>query len=284
MVFRCGERCSSVTPMPAKSPTPAKPALRSVTIALDILDAFFDDPEIGLSELARRVGVTKSTMHRTCGVLVHRGALERTISGKYRLGVHLLEYGQLVITRSALRTQALPLLLDLRNAIGETVQLGVPSGGDVLYFERVEGLGALRFSIEAVRRSPVHRSSAGKAIAAFRPEVAEARINAGMKPFTGHTIVISRMFLEELAKIRERGYAISVDESEIGLSSIGVPIRDQPDGDVIAAISTAGPTGRLLGDHESHHVRLMLNAARQLTNSLAAGAYSIPPQDRKSVV
>ena len=266
--------------MSLQTPVPEKPALRSVTIALDILDAFFADAEIGLSELARRVGVTKSTMHRTCGVLVDRGALERTPSGKYRLGVHLLEYGQLVTKRSALRTQALPLLVELRNAIGETVQLGIPSGGDVLYIERIEGLGALRFTIEAVRRSPVHRSSAGKAIAAFRPEVAAARIKDGMKAYTGHTIVIPRMFIDELAKVRERGYAISIDESEIGLSSISVPIRDQPDGQVIAAISTAGPTGRLLGDHETHHVRLMLNAGRQLTNALAAGAYSLPRQRR----
>jgi DNA-binding IclR family transcriptional regulator len=266
--------------MPLQSPTSAKPALRSVTIALDILDAFFIDAEIGLSELARRVGVTKSTMHRTCGVLVDRGALEKAPSGRYRLGVHLLEYGQLVTTRSALRTQALPLLVELRNAIGETVQLGVPSGGDVLYIERVEGLGALRFTTEAFRRSPVHRSSAGKAIAAFRPEVAAARIKLGMKPVTGHTIVIPRMFVEELARVRDRGYAISIDESEIGLSSIGVPIRGQPDGQVIAAISTAGPTGRLLGDHETRHVRLMLNAGRQLTNALAEGAFSLPRQGR----
>ena len=265
----------------AATTTKSKPALRSVTIALDVLDAFFGDTEIGLSELARRVGVTKSTMHRTCGVLVDRGALERTVTGKYRLGVRLLEYGQLVTTRSALRTQALPLLVELRNAIGETVQLGVPSdGGDVLYIERVEGLGALRFTTEASRRSPVHRSSAGKAIAAFRPEVATARIKAGMRPYTGHTIVIPKMFVDELARIRERGYSISIDEAELGLSSIGVPIRDRPEGEVIAAISTAGPTARLLGDHESHHVRLMLNASRQLTNSLAAGAYTLPRQRR----
>ncbi|MEP7048502.1 MAG: IclR family transcriptional regulator [Ilumatobacteraceae bacterium] len=265
---------------PAPARTAAKPALRSVTIALDILDAFFADTEIGLSELARRVGVTKSTMHRTCGVLVDRGALERTGSGRYRLGVHLLEYGQLVTARSALRTQALPLLVDLRNAIGETVQLGVPADGDILYIERVEGVGSLRFTTEASRRSPVHRSSAGKCIAAFRPEVAAARISAGMKPFTGHTIVIPKMFVGELAKVRERGYAISIDESELGLSSIGVPVRSHPDGEVIAAISTAGPTARLLGDHESHHVRLMLNAGRQLSNALAAGAYTLPRRRR----
>jgi DNA-binding IclR family transcriptional regulator len=259
-----------------------KPTLRSVSIAFDILDAFFDDTEIGLSDLARRVGVTKSTMHRMCGVLVERGVLERTAIGQYRLGVRLWEFGQLVTTRSTLRTQALPLLVELRNAIGETVQLGVPSEGDVLYLERVEGLGALRFTTEAHRRAPVHRSSAGKAIAAFRPDVAAARIKAGMKPYTGHTIVIPRMFLDELARVRERGYAVSIDESEIGLSSIDVPVRDQPEGAVIAAISTAGPTGRLFGDHESQHVRLMLNAGRQLTNALAAGLYTLPrPRPRQ---
>jgi DNA-binding IclR family transcriptional regulator len=101
-----------------------------------------------------------------------------------------------------------------------------------------------------------------------------------MKPYTGHTIVIPKMFVDELARVRERGYAISIDEGELGLSSIGVPIRDQPEGEVIAAISTAGPTGRLLGDHETHHVRLMLNAGRQLTNALAAGAYTLPRQRR----
>ncbi len=101
-----------------------------------------------------------------------------------------------------------------------------------------------------------------------------------MKPETGHTIVVPKLFIEELARVRERGYSISIDESELGLSSIGVPIRNQPDGEVIAAISTAGPTARLLGDHETHHVRLMLNAARQLTNALAAGAYTLPRQRR----
>ena len=140
-------------------------ALRSVSIALDVLDAFLKAPELGLSELARQVGVAKSTAHQTCGVLVARGLLERTERGRFRLGVKLYEYGHLVSTRSELRAQALPVLVELRNAIGETVQVGVPSGADVLYVERVEGLRALRFTTEAHRRSPVHRSSAVRSVA-----------------------------------------------------------------------------------------------------------------------
>lgn len=255
---------------------PEELPLRSVSIALDILEEFFTAPELGVSELARRIGVAKSTAHRACGVLTDRGFLERTVNGRYRLGMRLYEYGHLVTTRSALRSRALPLLTELRNAVGETIQLGVPAGADVLYVERVEGLHALRFTGEIHRRSPVHRSSAGKALAAFLPAVAAARIRGGMKPFTGHTIVVPRLFLEELEKVRQRGYAVSIDENEMGLSSIGVPVRAQPDGAVIAAISMAGPTARVIGTHEAHHARLLIQASERLTRALQSGQFSLP--------
>lgn len=251
-----------------------------MSIALDILDAFFDDPEIGLSELARRIGVAKSTAHRTCGVLVGRGLLERTAAGRFRLGVRLYEFGHLVTTRSVLRAQALPLLVELRNAIGETVQLGVPAGGDVLYVERVEGLHALRFTTELHRRAPVHRSSAGKALAAYLPEVVVERLRGGLRPFTGHTIVVPRLFIAELERVRMRGYAVSIDEGEIGLASIGVPVRSEPGGPVVAAISAAGPTSRVVGSHETHHAHLLLNAADQLARSLRSGHVTLPRSAR----
>ena len=101
-----------------------------------------------------------------------------------------------------------------------------------------------------------------------------------MNPSRFQYLRIADALRAQIRAVRERGYAVSIDEGEIGLSSIGVPIRERPDGQVIAAISTAGPTGRLLGDHERHHVRLMLNAARQLTNALASGAYALPRQRR----
>src|SRR5215211_4735259 len=179
---------------------PAKPALQSVSIALGVLEALAIAPELSLSELARRVGVAKSTAHRTCAVLTAAGMLTRTPAGKYRLGLRLIEYGHLATARSAVGEHGLPLLVELRSALGETVQIGVPAGADVVYVERVEGVRALRHANENSRRSPRHRSSAGKVLAAFNPDLLDARPRAGLPPSTGYTIVVPDVLCAELAR------------------------------------------------------------------------------------
>ncbi|MGH9216161.1 MAG: IclR family transcriptional regulator [Acidimicrobiales bacterium] len=250
--------------------------LQSVGIALDIIDALADAQEqsLSLSELARRVGVAKSTAHRTCAVLARRGLVDRTAGRGYRLGLRLVEYGHLATERTAVGGQALPLLVELRNTLEETVQIGVPAGVDVVYVERVEGQRALRYSTNS-RRSPLHRSSAGKVLAAFNPELAEARLRAGLPPSTGYTIVVPELLLAELARIRERGYARSVDETELGMSSLAVPVRDSEDGPVVAAISMVGPTPRVVGDHETRHTRILKAGAGRLTRAIAEGGYTV---------
>jgi DNA-binding IclR family transcriptional regulator len=245
-----------------------------VTIALDIIDTLTTERELSLSELARRVGIAKSTAHRTCAVLTERGLLDHTASGAYRLGLRFVEYGHVATERTAVRDHGLPLLVELRNAVGETVQIGVPAGADVVYVERVEGRRALRYATNA-RRAPVHRSSTGKALAAFNPAMAEARLEAGLPASTGYTIVVPEVFLAELANVRERGYARSIDESELGMSSLAVPVRSAPDGPVVAAISMVGPTARVVGDHEAHHAALLLVGARRLTEAIQSGAYAL---------
>jgi IclR family transcriptional regulator, KDG regulon repressor len=253
--------------------------LQSVSIALDIIDALSDAPELSLSELARRVGVAKSTAHRTCAVLAERGLLDRTESGGYRLGLRFVEYGHIATERSAVKDRGLPLLVELRNALGETVQIGVPAGADVVYVERVEGQRALRYTTNS-RRSPVHRSSAGKVLAAFVPGVLEARLKAGLPPSTGYTIVVPDVFRAEIDKVRQRGYARSVDETEIGMSSLAVPVRSAPTGAVVAAISMIGPTSRVAGDTESSNVTALHAASRKLTEALMLGDYRLPRRRR----
>ena len=171
--------------MPTR-PAANTPKLQSLGIALDIVEALAEVPELGVSELARRVGIAKSTAHRTCAVLADRGLLDRTASG-YRLGLRFVEYGSLARERTAVGDRGLPLLVELRNALGETVQIGVSAGADVVYVERVEGRQALRYSTNA-RRSPIHRSSAGKVLAAFDPKMVDARLRAGLPPSTGYTV------------------------------------------------------------------------------------------------
>jgi len=257
-----------------------KPALQSVSIALGVLDALAVAPELSLSELARRVGVAKSTAHRTCAVLTAAGLLTRTPAGKYRLGLRLIEYGHLATARSAVGEHGLPLLVELRSALGETVQIGVPAGADVVYVERVEGVRALRYHSDNSRRGPVHRSSAGKVLAAFVPGVLEARLKAGLPPSTGYTIVVPDVFRVEIDKVRQRGYARSVDETEIGMSSLAVPVRSAPNGQVVAAISMVGPTSRVAGETESSNVASLHAASRKLTEALRLGDYRLPRRRR----
>ena len=154
------------------------------------------------------------------------------------------------------------------------MQIGVPAGADVVYVERVEGRRALRYSTNA-RRSPLHRSSAGKVLAAFNPALLDARLRAGLPPSTGYTIVVPDVLVEELDRVRERGYARSVDETEVGLSSLAVPVRVPLDGPVVAAISMVGPTVRVVGDHETHHVGVLHAGAHKLSASITTGEYSL---------
>lgn len=272
------------TPKPVE-PTPSATAaaprtdraqtLQSVSIALDVIEALAKAPELSLSELARRVGVAKSTAHRTCAVLSARGLLDRTPAGRYRLGLRFVEYGHLATMRTSVRDRGLPLLVDLRNALGETVQIGVPAGADVVYIERVEGVRALRYGNENSRRAPWHRSSAGKALAAYNPTMVEARMKAGLPPSTGYTIVVPELLMAELARTRERGYARSVDETEIGMSSLAVPVRPTTAGPVVAAISLIGPTTRLIGESEPRIVHVLQTAAKRLGEAIATGDFTV---------
>ncbi len=266
--------------MPAKRPPvhDIRP-LQSVSIALDVVDALADAPELSLSELARRVGVAKSTAHRTCAVLAQRGLLDRTEAGGYRLGLRFVEYGHLATERTAVRDRGLPLLVELRNALGETVQIGVPAGGDVVYVERVEGQQALRYTTNS-RRAPVHRSSAGKVLAAFMPEVLEARLEGGLEPSTGYTIVVPKVLIAELRRVREQGFARSVDETELGLSSLAVPVHAPADGPVVAAISMVGPTPRVIGEHEPRHIELLQAGAKKLSEAIGKGEYALKRRSR----
>ena len=253
---------------PSKTRAPSTPAgaahVQSVTTALDMLDCLAAEPELGVAELGRRLGIAKSTAHRLLTTMCAKGYVQRVSEGRgYRLGMRLHELGEVVASRSQLRDQALPLLESLRSQTGETAHLAVPEGGQMFYVERLESYHGLRFSSRVGRLRPIHLTSSGKAVAAFNPVVADAACALGFERRTPRTIRTKEQFLRCLAETRERGYAFSIEEDEPGLASVAAPVLDHTR-IARAAISVAGPVSRVSGEHTTKIARRVQAAASQL--------------------
>ncbi|NMH95828.1 IclR family transcriptional regulator [Pseudonocardia acidicola] len=245
--------------------------LRSVSIAMSVLDCFGTETELGATKVAQRLGVAKSTACRMLAALASGGLLERTRTGRYRLGLRLFEIGQLAVDRLMLRELALPVLGDLREVLRETVQLGVPVGADVLFVDRLDGAAAgTRFHTELYRRGPGHSSSAGKAIAAFNPAMERAIMERGFIRRTPFTIVDPGRYQQVLRQIRVDGYAASREEYELGTSSVGAPIVLTRGGRriAVAAISVVGATPRVLGPRKVAVVQSVRRAAATVSAML----------------
>jgi DNA-binding IclR family transcriptional regulator len=219
--------------------------LQSLATALQALDCLSEKPEMGVTELARRLGIAKSSAHRILTTFVASGYVQRVPErSSYRLGIRLHELGEVVAGRSQLRDRALPLLESLRAQTGETVHLAVPEGAQMFYVERLESYHGLRFSSRVARLRPIHLTSSGKAIAAFNRDVCNAACAAGFPVSTPRTIRSQAQFMQCLAETRGRGYAFSVEEDEPGLASVAAPVFDRT-GVARAALSVAGPVTRM---------------------------------------
>lgn len=233
-----------------RSTAPETGLLSSVRNAARLLKQFSErDRELGVTELARRLGLGKSTVHRLLATLTAESLLERgSAPGTYRLGLALYELGAAVSTHVDLHEAARPVLASLRNATGETVHVAVLDGLEVVHVERLESPHALRIFSVVGHRLPAHCTSTGKVLlAALSPDELAERLD-GWEPTrrTARTVASREALLVELARVTERGWAENVEESEIGVGSVGAPVRGA-DGTVVAAVSVAGPIVRLKG-------------------------------------
>lgn len=230
-----------------KSARQGSARLASVANAARLVKTFSDDEyEIGISNLARRLGLGKSTVHRLASTLVEAEFLERNPeTGAYRLGLALFELGMLVRRKMNVVNEARPYLRALMERTGESVHLTVLDHASVLYVNNIASPQAIRMQSNLGARVPAHCCSEGKALLAYRPDQAiDQLIAAGLAARTPKTIVRPQRLREELALVRARGYALDDEELEIGLRSAAAPIRDHR-GDVVAAVSIAGPVPRV---------------------------------------
>jgi DNA-binding IclR family transcriptional regulator len=214
----------------------------------DILEAFlWLGPELGVSELARAIGLTKATAHRLLSSLRNRELVAQDpITRRYRLGMRLWELGTIARSSIDWLAQAKPELESLAAEVGETAHLAVLDDDQVLYVDKVESSRSLRMPSQVGRRLPAHCTGVGKALIAFLPDERLAQLieHRGLQAFTPRSIVDPDRLRAELASVRKAGYATDNEEIEDGLRCIAAPVRDHS-GTVIAALSIAGPSSRL---------------------------------------
>lgn len=228
-------------------PAAKEKRLSSVATAIQVLKAFSEDQvDIGISELSRRLGLAKSTVHRLTATLVAEGLLEQDREGgKYRLGIALFRLGALVRRRMDISSQGRPHLYALREKTNESVHLAILDGTEIMYVYNLESTQAIRMRSDLGVRKPAYCTAEGQAILAFQPQsVVDAVIAEGLSARTPQTITNPSELIKALAVVRQRGCAIEDEESEIGMRGISAPIRNDA-GEVVASVGIAGPAARL---------------------------------------
>jgi IclR family KDG regulon transcriptional repressor len=267
-------------PEPAARGVSPRYRIQAIERAVSILNAFSpEDPELGVTELAERLGLHKSTVHRFMVNLDAAGLVERNPrTGRYRLGLRIFELGGLVMQQMNLWDEALPFLEGLVHDTGETGHLAVLDGGEAIYIERVEARRALRVPSAIGRGYPAHATNLGKVLLAdLAPEQVEQIVaERGLAAYTPHTITDPEGLAAELERIRAVGYAVDNEEYDEGLRCIGAPVRDHS-GHVVAALGIGGPVTRITPDRVDELAELVMTAARGLSRRLGAhrsGAYA----------
>jgi DNA-binding IclR family transcriptional regulator len=220
--------------------------VQSVDRAAAILEILARDGEAGVTEIARELGVHKSTASRLLAALDRRELVAQdTARGRFRLGVGLLRLAGAAGRGLDLTQESRPVCRALAQEVGETVNLAILSGRDALYLDQVAGPAALSPHNWAGQRIPLHATSDGKILLAYLSgaEIRE-HLALPLERFTEHTVIALPEFGRLLAQTRQRGYATTVDELEEGLTAVAAPVRNA-EGTVIASISASGPSFRI---------------------------------------
>jgi DNA-binding IclR family transcriptional regulator len=221
--------------------------LHSLERAVSVLEVLGQSQgPLSLAEICQRMGLHKSTAHRSLMVLERSALIERTEENRFRLGLRLYELGNRAVEQIDLRARVQPFLRRLAGQVGETVHLSVLQKTSIVYLDKVEPNRRVCMSTKTGTSNPVYCTSMGKAMLAFQPKETVEQIAAKIRfvTYTPKTIGSREALLVALEKIRRRGYAIDDEEIELGVRCVGAPIFNE-NRRAIAAISVSGPISRI---------------------------------------
>jgi DNA-binding IclR family transcriptional regulator len=249
---------------------PAVNGVQSVDRAVSVLEILAQRGEAGVSEVAAEIDVHKSTAFRLLGALEARGLVEQTAErGKYRLGFGIVRLAGAVTGRLDITQQGRQVCERLSEEVGETVNIAVLQEHYAVNLYQVRGPGAVGTHNWVGQLTPVHATSSGKILLAHLPakERADVLAASGLRKLTPRTLTAEATLEKDLAQARERGYAVTLEELEIGLHAVAAPIRAR-DGEVVAALSASGPAYRFTEERIHELVPALLRGAHEISHRM----------------
>ena len=237
----------NATPMPAAKDANKNP-IQVIARMMKLLDVLAGHPEpLGLKQVAQYTGLHPSTAHRILSAMAADRIVDRVEPGSYRLGMRLLELGNLVKSRINVREMALPVMRELHAQIGETVNLSVRHDDEIVYVERTSsGRSAMRVVHVIGARAPLHITAAGKLFLLEEgfPKLREYAKRTGLSAHTRNTLTSLPTLERELERIQRQGWAADAEEAELGVRCVAAAVRDDA-GHLIAALSISSPADRM---------------------------------------
>lgn len=214
--------------------------VKSVIKAFKLLDCIYEQKEpVRLEELIKMTGFKKATCHRLLQTLLSENLIVKKAGTKlYTLGPKLITLGLSALDRFDLHREALPLMNGLRDITGESVNLSILDGHEILTIERIRSVHLYNMSIGVGSRLPIYCTSQGKAVLSFLSQEKQKEIlqKIDLTPMTHKTIRSKTVLRKELAKIRAQGYAVNREEFEVGIGAVAAPILSHS-GEAVASLN-----------------------------------------------
>lgn len=246
--------------------------LQSLDRALGVLDVLSRQHSASLTDVATRLGIPTATTHRILSTLQKRRFAEFDEAAQtWMVGIEAYRIGTSFLKRTNLLDISRPVMRALMNATGETANLAVPDGAEVVFVGQIETPNPIRAFFNHGTRTSMHASGTGKAILAAMPEdkVMALMQSSGLQDYTSRTLVTPAALLADLEKTRARGWSFDREERHEGMSCIGAVIFDSL-GDPIAGVSISGPSNRF-GDRQIDALGSQVaHAAAEISASIGA--------------
>ncbi|MED4779951.1 IclR family transcriptional regulator [Brevibacillus choshinensis] len=242
----------------------------SLENALRLLNVFsMNEPELGISEIAYRLGVANSTASRLVTTLISEGFIAKDQkTNLYRLGTSVLALGHFVQSKLPLFRLTQPVLESLVKQTNETAHIGILKDNDLIYINKIECSHPVRLLSHVGKRNPCHCTSSGQVLMAYQePYKINEFLQKSFESFSKKTITDQETLRNLLDTVKKQGYSVSIEELHEGVTSIAAPIKDGK-GNIIASVTIAGPIQRINNATIPTLIKMVIQAGHEISKRL----------------